>query len=221
MDSTEDQMLFARLLSAITIDGIAESTPDGIVISTFEGRVLSESVHLHVTPSSFGPLLRDTASASAGAFPDVEPLEAAWRLFLVHLDEAIQTARPGETELVPASYGIESLRRDMTPAPITPEQQANRDEQRRYDELTSHFADRGRVELELEAQTLVVHELDGRHLQPAVRLRIPFGALSDRLRRGGEPDAELSVLVAELEAEIQAGSTDLELRADGVIHVRT
>lgn len=220
MSSTEDQVLFARLLSVLGVDG-GGSAPEGVLITTFGGRSLSQPMHLHVTPSSFGPLLRSSANESAGAFPEVEPLEAAWRLFLVHLDEAIQTARPGETELVPASYGIESLREDMTRAPLAPEQEDHREDQRRYDELINHFADRGRVELELEAQTLVIRELDGRQWEPAVRLRVPFRAFCDRLRRGGDRDAEWSALLAELEAQLQAGWTDVELRADGTVRVRS
>jgi hypothetical protein len=177
-------------------------------------------MRLHVTPDSFGQVLRDAAPTSAGAFPDLEPLEAAWRLFLVHLDEAIQTARPGETELVPAPSGVASLQPDMRRAPVTPELRENRDDQRRYDELIERFADRGPVEVEWEAQTLVLRERNGRELDRPVRLRVPFRAMSDRLRRDGAPDAAWAVLVAELTAEIEAGWTDIELREDGNVHVR-
>lgn len=38
-------------------------------------------------------------TGAATVWPDVQPVEAAWRLFLVHLEEAVRTAKPGETEL--------------------------------------------------------------------------------------------------------------------------
>lgn len=221
MDSTEDQVLYARLLTAIGTDGVGERTSQGVVINALEGRTLSQPMCLRVTPESFGRLLRDSAGTSAGAFPEVEPLEAAWRLFLVHLDEAIQTARPGETELVPSSYGVDSLRPDMTRAPITAEQQKNRDDQRRYDRLIEHFADRGRVELEWEAQTIVIDELDGRQFRHPVRIRIPFGAFCGRLRRAEEPDEEWARLAAEIDAAVGAGRSDMELRSDGSLHHRS
>lgn len=220
MPSTEDQVLYARLLTAIGEGGVDERTADGIVIGAFEGRSLMQPMHLRVTPASFGPLLRSTAEQSASAFPDVEPEEAAWRLFLVHLDEAIQTAAPGETELVPTPSGVDSFRPDMTRVPPTPEQESHWEDQQRYDQLVQHFADRGRVEVDFEAQTLLVRELDGQELTPPVWMRLPFSALSTRFRRAGDPGSAVGQLVRELETEIDAGRTDIEMREDGSIDVR-
>lgn len=220
MSSTEDQVLYAKLLTAIGEGGVVEQTADGIVIDAFEDRSLMQLMHLRVTPASFGPLLRSTAGRSTSAFPDVEPLEAAWRLFLVHLDEAIQTAAPGETELVPTSDGIGSFRPDMTRLPSTREQEDQWADQQRYDRLIQHFADRGRAEVLLEAQTLILRELDGKELPHPVRMGLPFGTLSDRFRRAAHPDGAVVELIAELEAAIDAGGTDMELRADGSVHVR-
>jgi hypothetical protein len=207
-------------MQAIGADGVAAETADGLLLAAFDGRTLPWPMRLHVTAGSFGQVLRDAADASAGAFPDVEPLEAAWRLFLVHLDEAIQTARPGETELVPVSSGVASLRPDMTRAPITLEQHENRGDQQRYDRLIEHFADRGRVEVEWEAQTIVIWEYDGQQLDRPVRLRIPFVAVSDRLRRDGVPDDAWAALISEINAQIDAGRRDIELRGDGSLHAR-
>lgn len=220
MPSTEDQVLYARLLTAIGEGGVDERTADGIVISAFEGRSLMQPMHLRVTPASFGPLLRSTAEQSASAFPDVEPEEAAWRLFLVHLDEAIQTAAPGETELVPTPYGVESFRPNMTRVRPAPEQDDHWQDQQRFDRLVQHFADRGGVELHLEAQTLVLRELDGRTLSRPVRVRLPFRAICDGFRRADDPDHAVDALISELEKGIDAGRTDMEVREDGSIDVR-
>ncbi|WP_018335597.1 hypothetical protein [Actinomycetospora chiangmaiensis] len=219
MPSTEDQVLYARLLTAIGEGGVVEQTADGVVIDAFEDNSLMQLMHLRVTPASFGPLLRSTAGRSASAFPDVEPLEAAWQLFLVHLDAAIQTAAPGETELVPTPDGVGSFRPDLTRVPRTPEQEDQWINQQRYDRLIQHFADRGGVEVHLEAQTLVLRELDGQELPRPVRVRLPFRALSDRFRRADDPDSAVDGLIRELETEIGAGRTDMEVRADGSIHV--
>jgi hypothetical protein len=86
--------------------------------------------------------------------------------------------------------------------------------------LIEHFADRGRVEVEWEAQTLVIWRYDGQQLDRPVRLRIHFAAMSDRLRRDGAPDDAWAVLVAEIAAKIDAGGTDIELRDDGSLRVR-
>ena len=57
-------------------------------------------------PASFGEHVRAAAPGAAHAFPDVAPIEAAWRLFLVHLDEAVRTAKNGETELALYRTGV-------------------------------------------------------------------------------------------------------------------
>jgi hypothetical protein len=44
-------------------------------------------------------------------WPDVPPVEAAWRLFLVHLEEAVRTTKPGETELVLDRTGVQARSR--------------------------------------------------------------------------------------------------------------
>lgn len=218
MPSTEDQVLYARLLTAIG-EGILEHTPDGVVISAFEGQPLMQRMHLHLSAESFGPFLRSTAARSAAAFPDVEPVEAAWRLFLVHLDEAIQTAAPGETELVPTPDGVESFRPDMTRVPATSEQEEQWVDQQRYDRLVNHFADRGRAEMNFEAQTLVIRELDGEELPRPVQVRLPFHALAGRSRRTADSDDAVAELIRELEAAVGAGRTDIEVLADGSLRL--
>jgi hypothetical protein len=218
--AAEDWVLYTRLMEAIGADGVKAETTDGLLLTAVGGRPLPWPMRLHVTPDSFGRTLREAAATSAGAFPDVEPLEAAWRLFLVHLDEAIATARPNETELLPTTTGVASLRADMTRTPVTAELEENREDQRRYDRLIEHFAESGPVEVEWEAHTLVLRERDGRLLARPVRVRLPYRATTDRLRRDGAPDEEWAVLVSELTAKIDSGATDVELRENGSVHVR-
>lgn len=67
-------------------------------------------LRLHITPDSFDDHLRALAPDAALLFRDVNRLEAAWRVFLVHLEEAVRTVKPGETELFVAADGVRSQR---------------------------------------------------------------------------------------------------------------
>ncbi|MDD7939334.1 hypothetical protein PHK61_12995 [Actinomycetospora lutea] len=82
-----------------------------VVLIAFDHRPLPVPLRLHITPESFDDHLRTLAPDAALLFPDVDPLEAAWRLFLIHLDEAVQTVEPDETELLVAANGVRSQRR--------------------------------------------------------------------------------------------------------------
>ena len=90
---------------------VDEDREHGIVVLTaFDHRPLPTPLRLHMTPVSFDEHLRTMAPDAALLFPDVDRLEAAWRLFLVHLEAAVRTAKPGETELVLDSAGVRSRR---------------------------------------------------------------------------------------------------------------
>lgn len=106
----KDEQFYDSLIGHLTTKGtVREDAGQGVlVLSELDGRQLSTPLRLHVTPETFGPHLRATASDAAEAYPDIHPAEAAWRLFLVQLDEAIQTAKPGETELVLERIGVAS-----------------------------------------------------------------------------------------------------------------
>ena len=103
-----DAELYDQLLGYLAAEGAISEDPDRSVVTltAFNHRALTTPLHLHVCPASFGEHLRAAAPGAAGAFPDVAPTEAAWRLFLVHLEEAVRTAKPGETELVLDRPGV-------------------------------------------------------------------------------------------------------------------
>ncbi|WP_017588845.1 hypothetical protein [Nocardiopsis ganjiahuensis] len=84
----------------------------GIRISCFQGRELEEPLVLHLDPPSLAARLRDLAEDAVGAFGTRhdEGLEEACSLLMVHLEETVETARPGEIHLVPARGGFDSLR---------------------------------------------------------------------------------------------------------------
>lgn len=107
MDATDSE-LYAQLVGYLAAEGaVSEDAGRGVLILTeFDHRPLPTPFRLHITPGSFGQHLRAVAPGATYAFPDVTPIEAAWRLFLVHLDEAVRTAKPDETELVLHRTGV-------------------------------------------------------------------------------------------------------------------
>lgn len=109
MEATDTE-LYDQLVGYLSAEGAVSEVADrGLLILTeYDHRALPSPLHLHVTPISLGEHLRSGAPGAAHAFPDVTPIEAAWRLFLVHLDEAVRTAKPGETELVLDRNGVAS-----------------------------------------------------------------------------------------------------------------
>lgn len=103
-----DQEFYDQLLGYLTAEGtVVEDAGTGtVVLFVFEHRELDPPMRLHITPETFGQHLRAAAPDSAGVFPDVTAIEAAWRLFTVHLMEAVLSAKPGETELLLDRTGV-------------------------------------------------------------------------------------------------------------------
>ncbi|MFC5136985.1 hypothetical protein ACFPK1_01960 [Actinomycetospora rhizophila] len=99
---------YDQLVGYLAAEGaVDEDREQGVgVLTVFDHRPLPVPLRLHVTPAAFDGHLRAMAPDAALVFPDVDSLEAAWRLFLVHLEEAVQTAKPGETELVLDRSGV-------------------------------------------------------------------------------------------------------------------
>lgn len=99
---------YDQLVGYLAAEGaVDEDREQGVVVlTTFDHRPLPVPLRLHITPASFDEHLHGMAQDAAHLFPDVDPLEAAWRLFLVHLEEAVRTAKPGETELVLDTSGV-------------------------------------------------------------------------------------------------------------------
>lgn len=70
------------------------------VIARLNGWAPSNPLSLRVSPVDLDEHLDALVPHSAGAFSDLDDdREAAFRLFLMHLDEAVQTAAPDDTRL--------------------------------------------------------------------------------------------------------------------------
>ena len=109
-----DAELYDQLVGYLAAEGaVDEDRVQGLVVLTeFDHRPLPVPLRLHITATSFGDHLRAAAPDAAVVWPDVQPVEAAWRLFLVHLEEAVRTAKPGETELHLDRTGVVSRAAD-------------------------------------------------------------------------------------------------------------
>lgn len=103
----KDEQFYDQLIGHLTRKGkVAEDAGQAVlVVKEFNDRALPP-LRLHVTPETFGPHLRTTAEGAAASYPEIHPVEAAWRLFLVQLGEAIEGAGPGATELVLTDSGV-------------------------------------------------------------------------------------------------------------------
>ena len=68
----------------------------GLAMASFRGEPVDPPVTLALTDRQFAAHLQAMAPDAAEVFPDVDPVRAAYRLFLVHIDETVITrAAPG------------------------------------------------------------------------------------------------------------------------------
>ena len=217
----KDQELYDQLLGYLSAEGeIEEDAAAGIVLITeYSHRRLDPPLRLHLTPADFGRHLRDAAPDAASAYPDVPPIEAAWRLLIVHLDEGVDTAKPGETELVLTRYGVESRRPDLTPTPMSVEDRARHEDQQRYDRLLAHLADRGVVEEDLRNEMIVIRDLDGRSFAQPIRLHVEVECLAEYLEADDDVEARWERLLVHLDEVMSTatGGIRVELTASGLV----
>jgi hypothetical protein len=109
-----DERLYDQLVAYLAAKaGVREDFGAGILfLHEVEGRPLDPPLRLHVTMESFGALVRDSESEAAAQYPEIAPVEAAWRQFTDRLWAAVEKAQPGETELVVEGHDVVPQRPD-------------------------------------------------------------------------------------------------------------
>jgi hypothetical protein len=217
-----DQELYDQLLGYLAAEGTIEEEPESgsVLLTEHEHRELVQPLRLHLTPASFARHLRDGARDSAGAFPEVAPIEAAWRLFLVHLDEAVQTARDGETELVLRSYGVDSVRPDGARTPLAPEIEEYIALNEFYERLIQYYADRGELEIGIGNDDLTLYDLNGQSFAAPLCLRISSAELRRQMRSADDAEAAWQVLIDRIDAlafTVDPRASRLELTPGGIV----
>ena len=108
MHRTDDEGIFEEFLRRLGDEDVRTSADGAVELRSWEDVELDVPLRLRVTPRSLGEPLRALEHAGASAFPEAQPVVGALQLFLVHLDEAIRTRRPGHTDLVPDTTGVRS-----------------------------------------------------------------------------------------------------------------
>lgn len=76
------------------------------VVTAMNGRVLAPPLRLSVTPHSFDACLEHLAADGAEVFPGLDGREAAYRLLMVHLEEALECADPHGPPISLAGQGV-------------------------------------------------------------------------------------------------------------------
>ncbi|KEI43998.1 hypothetical protein [Saccharopolyspora rectivirgula] len=109
LDRTNDQEIFEEFLRRLSDEQVRTSREGYVELSSWEDVELEVPLRLQVTPQSLGEHLRAMERDGELAFPEAQPIIGALQLFLVHLDEAIRTRKPGQTELVPDATGVSSV----------------------------------------------------------------------------------------------------------------
>jgi hypothetical protein len=217
-----DQEMYDQLLGYLAAEGsIVEDTEAGVVIiEEYDHRRLDQPLRLHLTPSEFGDRLRETGPDAQFLRPDADPAEAAWGLFLVHLDEAVATARSGETELRLGRYGVDSVRPDGTRTPFPPEVQEHIELNEYYERLIQYYADRGELEIGIGNDVLTLYDIDGHALAAPLRLRISSAVLRDQMRRAEDREAAWQRIIEQIDQQmrrVDPRTTELELAAEGIV----
>lgn len=217
-----DQEMYDQLLGYLAAEGsIIEDTEPGIVVlEEYDHRRLDEPLRLHLTASEFGDRLRKMGPDARFLRPDADPTDAAWGLFLVHLDEAVATARPGETELMLGRGGVDSVRPDGTRTPFSPEVEERIALNEYYERLIQHYADRGELEVGIGNDVLTLYDLDGQAFAAPLRLHVSSAVLREQMRTAEDPEATWQGIVDEIDRQasvVDPRTTELELVAGGVV----
>jgi hypothetical protein len=102
-------MLLPRLFADLRSEGSeATISPElgGIAIARYRDTCFSLPLVLEIDEQLLTEHLQDSIADGLDVFPDLPGLEGAYRLFLVHLDEAILTRKQQEVRFIVSRVGI-------------------------------------------------------------------------------------------------------------------
>jgi hypothetical protein len=210
-----DDELFEELLGHLATGGaIDERTEPGVVIiEEYGDQRLDEPLRLHLTPATLGERLRAMIPNARGLSLNSDTLHTAWGLFLVHLDEAVATARPGETELVLGRGGVDSVRPDGTRTPFAPEVEEYIALNEHHERLIQYYADRGEMDIDIRNEILIVHDLDGHRFGAPLRIRVTSEEIRRQMRAADDREAAWRAIIEQI--DVLARSIDP--RAAGIV----
>lgn len=216
-----DQDLYDRFLGMLATNGAvgADGERGVVVITELEGHELDPPMRFHIDPEIVGRTVREIATGSY-VQPGMDPVSSSIGLFLLHVDEAVATARDGETELVVVSYGVESVRPDGTRTPFSSEVEELIALNDFHERLIQYYADRGEMELDVGYEILIVHDLDGRAFQPPLRVHATSAEMRTQLRAAEDRETTWQTIVDAIDrlaATVDTRTTMVVLTPDGVL----
>lgn len=100
-----------QLIKRLGTQAACERVSEGLLITSWEGETLDQPVKLHMTVRQLANQIRSSAEGGIGAFDDspVPSIDTGWKLFLLHLEEALDTRRPAQVDLRLVDCGVVAM----------------------------------------------------------------------------------------------------------------
>lgn len=220
MDLT-DQDIYDRFLAALArnLSLDADGTHGVVVITALEGHELARPMRFHLDQEVVGRRIHGIAESSY-VQPGMDPVSSSIGLFLLHIEEAIHTARDGETELVVVDYGVESVRPDGTKTPFSPEVEERLALNSYYERLIEHYADRGEMTIGIGNDVLTLVDLDGRTFPSPLQMHVPTEDMRSLMRVADDREAAWQAVVEEIDrlaTTIDTRDARIAVTPDGVV----
>ncbi len=102
----EDEV--GELIGRLANEAVIERLPDGLLFLSWDGERLDPPLRFTVSPDQIGRRVRENAADAVGLFDDSPKpnVNHGWALFIVHLQEAIDTRAAGHSSLRLTRHGI-------------------------------------------------------------------------------------------------------------------
>lgn len=100
-----------QLVERLGKEAACERVSGGLLITTWNGETLNKPVKLHMTARQLADQIRSNAENGIGAFDDspVPSNDTGWKLFLVHLEEALDTREPEQVNFRLVNHGVVAM----------------------------------------------------------------------------------------------------------------
>jgi hypothetical protein len=107
VSADEIDQLIARLGPEVACERVA----GGLLITTWDGEALNYPVKLHTTVRQLADQIRRNAVGGIGAFDNslVPSIDTGWKLFLIHLEEALDTRHPAQVNFRLVDHGVVAM----------------------------------------------------------------------------------------------------------------
>lgn len=100
-----------QLIECLGAEAACERVSGGLLITTWGGEMLDQPVKLHMTARQLAEQIRSNAEGGVGAFDDspVPSDDTGWKLFFVHLQEAVDTRDSAQVNFCLVNHGVVAM----------------------------------------------------------------------------------------------------------------